>query len=119
MKIELNVEIPEGYEATGEYRVAVADDLFLTADTSEVVLARYPIRRNVIILRKILSHGTIELIAEVERLQKMVEKMECCGNCQHIYESICCNNCRIQLNEAGRPMETCASHVCYKWESGE
>jgi hypothetical protein len=52
MKIEIDVEMPEGFEATGEYRPARVGEYCLWFDKcSEAVLCKHNLFPNVVILR--------------------------------------------------------------------
>ena len=53
MKIELEVSIPDGYEATGEYRYQCAGEWYLSHGRPVALEAQGNIERNSIILRKV------------------------------------------------------------------
>lgn len=63
--------------------------------------------------------ASLDLFSEIAELKTQVEKLKCCGNCQHIYESISGDYCRINLDDDGRRTSTSPSTKCMNWESGK
>ena len=66
----------------------------------------------------ILLTDNRKALAEVERLQKMVEKMKCCASCDHVYDSGVGHYCCKDYNKNSPLKENAqADNCCPHWRN--